>query len=48
MYKIIRTDTADSLLNKLIMNIASKFDVDTALKALDDKEQIENGDISTA
>ena len=39
MYKIIRTDTADSLLNKLIMNIASRFDVDTALKVLDNIEE---------
>ena len=39
MYRIIRTDTADSLLNKLIMNIASRFDVDTALEALDEIEE---------
>ncbi len=39
MYRINRTDTADSMLYKLIMNIASHFDVDTALKSLDEIEE---------
>ena len=34
-YKVVRTDTADSLIRKIILFVAEKFDNDTALKKLD-------------
>ena len=34
-YKILRTDTADSGLRKIILSIAENFGVETALEKLD-------------
>lgn len=38
-YKVIRTDTADALIHKIILNIAEKFDADVALQKLDELEE---------
>ena len=38
-YKILRTDTADSGLRKIILSIAENFGVETALEKLDVIEQ---------
>ena len=37
-YKIVRTDTADALIRKIVLYVADKFDNDTALKKLDELE----------
>ena len=37
-YKIVRTDTADALIHKIILNIASNFGSDVALEKLDKLE----------
>ncbi|MGN0274412.1 MAG: type II toxin-antitoxin system RelE/ParE family toxin [Chordicoccus sp.] len=37
-YKVIRTDTADSLIRNIILHIAENFGRDVALKKLDDME----------
>ena len=37
-YKVIRTDTADALIHKIILNIAEKFGADVALEKLDELE----------
>ena len=37
-YRILRTDTADAHIHKIIMYIAEKFDADIALKKLDEIE----------
>ena len=36
---MIRTDTADSLIHKIILDIAEKFGTDTALEKLDELEK---------
>lgn len=38
-YKVIRTDTADSLIRKIILYVAQKFGAETALKKLDELEK---------
>lgn len=38
-YSLIRTDIADSLIHKIILDIAEKFGVDTALEKLDELEK---------
>ena len=38
-YKIIRTDTADAGLRKIILSIAENFGTETAVKKLDDIER---------
>ena len=38
-YAIIRTDTADALIHKNILDIAEKFDADAALDKLDELEK---------
>ena len=38
-YSLIRTDTADSLIHKIILGIAEKFGTDTALEKLDELEK---------
>lgn len=38
-YAVIRTDTADSLIHKIILGIAEKFDVEVALEKLDELER---------
>lgn len=37
-YKIVRTDTADALIRKIVLYVADKFDNETALKKLDEIE----------
>ena len=37
-YTVIRTDTADALIHKLILDIAEKFGKEVALEKLDDLE----------
>lgn len=37
-YEIVRTDTADALIHKIILNIASNFGSDVALEKLDKLE----------
>ena len=37
-YTVVRTDTADALIRKIILFIAEKFDNETALKKLDELE----------
>jgi len=37
-YTVIRTDTADSLIHKIILGIAEKFSAETALEKLDELE----------
>lgn len=40
-YTVIRTDTADAFIHKIILDIAEKFGAETALEKLDElKEQI--------
>lgn len=39
MYTLLRTDTADTCLTNIILYIAEKFGVDTALEKLDGIEQ---------
>ncbi len=38
-YKIVRTDTADALIRKIVLFVAEKFDNVTALKKLDELEE---------
>lgn len=38
-YTIIRTDTADALIHKIILGIAEKFGADVALEKLDELEK---------
>ena len=38
-YKIIRTDTADALIGKIVLFAAKNFDNDTALEKLDELEK---------
>ena len=38
-YTVLRTDTADALIHKIILNIAEKFGVDVALEKLDELEK---------
>ena len=38
-YSINRTDTADSLLNRMILNIADRFDTEKAFDVLDSIEE---------
>lgn len=38
-YTVLRTDTADSLIHKIILNIAEKFGADVALEKLDELEK---------
>ena len=37
-YKIVRTDTADALIRKIVLYVADKFDNETALEKLDELE----------
>ena len=37
-YKVVRTDTADSLIRKIILYVAGNFGNDTALEKLDELE----------
>ncbi len=37
-YKIVRTDTADALIHKIILNIATNFGPDVALEKIDKLE----------
>ena len=37
-YTVLRTDTADALIHKIILNIAEKFGTDIALEKLDELE----------
>lgn len=37
-YTVLRTDTADALIHKIILNMAEKFGVDVALEKLDELE----------
>lgn len=38
-YSVIRTDTADTLIHKIILDIAEKFGAEVALKKLDELEE---------
>ena len=38
-YEVIRTDTADSLIRKIILHIAENFGTDVALEKLDNLEE---------
>jgi toxin ParE1/3/4 len=38
-YKIVRTDTADALIRKIVLFVAEKFDKQTALEKLDELEK---------
>ena len=38
-YTVLRTDTADSLIRKIILYVAEKFGSNAALKKLDDLEK---------
>ena len=38
-YTVLRTDTADSLIHKIILDIAEKFDAEVALDKLDELEK---------
>ncbi len=38
-YEIVRTDTADALMRKIILYVAEKFGNDTALKKMDELEK---------
>ena len=38
-YTVIRTDTADALIHKIILDIAEKFGADVALGKLDELEK---------
>ena len=38
-YTVIRTDTADALIHKIILDIAEKFGADVALDKLDEPER---------
>ncbi len=38
-YEVIRTDTADSLIRKIILHVAEVFGTDVALEKLDDLER---------
>lgn len=38
-YTVLRTDTADALIHKIILNIAEKFGADVALEKLDELEK---------
>jgi len=38
-FTVIRTDTADSLIHKIILGIADKFDTEVALEKLDELEK---------
>ena len=38
-YTVIRTDTADALIHKIILDIAEKFGADVALDKLDELEK---------
>ena len=38
-YTVIRTDTADALIHKIILDIAEKFGADVALEKLDELEK---------
>ena len=38
-YSVIRTDTADALIHKIILDIAEKFGTDVALDKLDELEK---------
>ncbi len=38
-YTVIRTDTADSLIHKIILDIAEKFGAEVALEKLDELEK---------
>ncbi len=37
-YKIVRTDTADALIRRIVLYVADKFDNETALDKLDELE----------
>ena len=39
-YRIVRTDTADALIRKIVLFIAENFDNDTALEKLDELEEV--------
>lgn len=38
-YEVIRTDTADSLIRKIVLHIAENFETDVALEKLDNLEE---------
>ena len=38
-YTVLRTDTADSLIHKIILDIAEKFGAEVALDKLDELEK---------
>ena len=38
-YEVVRTDTADSLIRKIILHVAENFGNDVALEKLDDLEE---------
>lgn len=38
-YEVIRTDTADSLIRKIVLYVAEKFGTDVALEKLDNLEE---------
>lgn len=38
-YEVIRTDTADALIRKIVLFVAERFGADTALEKLDELEQ---------
>ena len=38
-YEVIRTDTADSLIRKIVLSVAENFGTDVALKKLDNLEE---------
>ncbi len=38
-YEVIRTDTADSLIRKIVLHVAENFGTDVALKKLDNLEE---------
>ena len=38
-YEVIRTDTADSLIRKIVLHVAENFGIDVALEKLDNLEE---------
>ena len=38
-YRVVRTDTADALIRKIILHVAEQFDEGTALEKLDELEK---------
>ena len=39
-YKVVRTDTADALIRKIVLYVTENFDNDTALEKLDELEDV--------